>query len=185
MKKTNSETIKRTVILSVISYIVVITLILLIVRNFWMAPMKVDGKSMNPTLLNRDILLIDKSCYKDKQPQRYDMIAFQYRYDHSVRYIKRVIGLPGETVEIKDNKIYINGEELKEYYGIYEDEKRHFDDYAERRLKSDEYFVLGDNRDHTADSRSGDVGPVEKDLIIGRAVFRILPLSGFGSLKNQ
>ena len=109
---------------------------------------------------------------------------FKYKYDIHTRYIKRVIGLPGETVEIKDNTIYINGEELKEYYGYYDSEKK-MDDYAAYTLRTDEYFVLGDNREHSVDSRSGDVGPVERDMIIGRAAFRLWPFKAVGSLKYQ
>lgn len=79
---------------------------------------------MNPALSSGDILLVSESAYKEAEPGRFDLIVFKYKYDIHTRYIKRVIGLPGETVEIKDNTIYINGEELKEYYGYYDGERK-------------------------------------------------------------
>ena len=100
-------------------YIIIITVLCVAFQHYLYSPMRVIGDSMNPALSSGDILLVSESAYKEAEPGRFDLIVFKYKYDIHTRYIKRVIGLPGETVEIKDNTIYINGEELKEYYGYY------------------------------------------------------------------
>jgi signal peptidase I len=140
---------------------------------------------MNPTFQNNDVLLIDKLSYEKGDPKRFDLVVFSYQYDMKTKYIKRVIGLPKETVEIRDNKIWIDGKELDEYYGIYDNEEKNLEDWGPCTLEYNEYFVLGDNRDHSVDSRSGDVGLVKRNILIGRAAFRLWPFSDIGSLKYQ
>lgn len=184
MKKEEKKKNFGRVFCMVAIYIIIITVLCVAFQHYLYSPMRVIGDSMNPVLSSGDILLVSESAYKEAEPGRFDLIVFKYKYDIHTRYIKRVIGLPGETVEIKDNTIYINGEELKEYYGYYDGEKK-MDDYAAYTLRTDEYFVLGDNREHSVDSRSGDVGPVERDMIIGRAAFRLWPFKAVGSLKYQ
>lgn len=171
-------------IFTVIAYIVVIVVVAVLFNRFFYAPMRVVGNSMNPTFQNGDVLLVSKLAYEKDNPKRFDLVVFSYQYDIHTWYIKRVIGMPGETIEIRDNKIYIEDEELQEYYGIYEQEKV-FDDYGPYTLRSDEYFVLGDNREVSVDSRSGDVGPVKKEMFIGKASFRLWPFDAVGSLKYQ
>ena len=140
---------------------------------------------MNPTLENGDNLITDKISYRFSDPKRYDIVVFPFEDENGKRnFIKRIIGLPGETVQIKDGEVYINGELLGETYGK---EKM---DYAGRAsepitLGDDEYFVLGDNRNNSKDSRYEDVGNISRDRLIGRAFFRIWPLSDFGLLKHQ
>lgn len=172
-------------ILKVLIYIAIVTALVVGFQTFLYSPMRVTGDSMNPTFCDKDIVLVNRFQYDNHEPERYDLIVFNYKYDQKTRYIKRVIGLPGETVEIKNNTIYIDSEELKEYYGIYDDGERHLEDYPAYTLGEDEYFVLGDNRDHSVDSRSGDVGPVEMEMIVGRAAFRLYPFNAIGSLKYQ
>ena len=168
--------------------LVVSVLTALFIQKFY-APMLISGSSMNPSLENGDVVIVDKNAYSDSEPERFDLIAFKYRYDYSQKYIKRVIGLPGETIYISNNMIYIKGEnedeykELKEYYGIYNGEPK-FTECNPVTLKKDEYFVLGDNRYDSDDSRSS-VGIVRKETIIGKAVFRLFPFNGIGSLKYQ
>lgn len=185
MSREKNQKTKSKVIISIVAYVAVFTAVVLLIQAFCFSPMRVEGNSMNPALVDHDILLVDKLAYREQQPKRYDLMVFKYKYDVSTKYIKRVIGLPGETVEIKENKIFINGSELQEYYGLYDDDEKNLPDYPLYQLKSDEYFVIGDNREHSVDSRSGDVGPVTKDMIVGKAVFRLWPFQAAGSLKNQ
>lgn len=183
-KKDRNVKVKAAVLIMV--YVVIITIIVSLFNAFLYSPMRVVGDSMNPTFRNNDVLLIDKLSYEKGEPQRFDLIVFSYQYDIKTKYIKRVIGLPGETVEIRDNKILIDDEELVEYYGIYEnDGEKQLENYGPYTLDYDEFFVLGDNRDHSVDSRSGDVGAVSRDIIIGRAAFRLWPFNDIGSLKYQ
>ena len=145
---------------------------------------EVEGASMENTLHNGDNLIVDKLSYRFKDPERYDIIVFPYQYKEETYYIKRIIGLPGETVQIIDGTIYINGSVLDENYGR---EKMVSSGLAldEIQLGEDEYFVLGDNRNASSDSREPDVGNIHRDDIIGRAFIRIWPFSRFGILKHQ
>ncbi|MBQ8184879.1 MAG: signal peptidase I [Lachnospiraceae bacterium] len=144
----------------------------------------VSGDSMRNTLEDGDNLIVDKISYRFSQPKRFDIIVFPFEHAESTYYIKRIIGLPGETVQITDGKIYINGEVLEESYGR---EVMKNSGLAENpiELGEDEYFVLGDNRNDSSDSRDPSVGVIHKDRIIGRAWVRIWPLNKFGILKHQ
>lgn len=143
---------------------------------------KVEGYSMEKTLNNGDHLIIDKLNYRLKDPKRFDIIVFPY--SEGVYYIKRIIALPGETVQIIDDRICINGEPLDEDYGKEVIEAPGLADDP-IILSSDEYFVLGDNRNHSKDSRSNEVGTIIRDKIVGKAFIRIWPLKDFGILKHQ
>ncbi len=170
----------------VVSYIAAIILVVYLFNSFLFAPMRVIGDSMNPSLRDKDVVIINKIVYTFNDPERFDLVVFPYKYDTSTKYIKRVIGLPGETVEIKDSKIYINDELLVEYYGILgKDEDVKYANYGPVKLGEGDYFVLGDNRNHSDDSRSSDVGSIKRDTIIGKACFRVLPFSDIGSLRLQ
>lgn len=140
----------------------------------------VEGASMEATLHDEDSLYVDKIAYRFGKPKRFDIIVF--RYDEDNYYIKRIIGLPGETVEIKDGIIYINGNKLNENYGL-ENMDELNNTYDAVTIGEDEYYVLGDNRNHSTDSRSKDVGLVKKSQIIGKASYRIYPFDTFGKLK--
>ena len=145
----------------------------------------VDGQSMEPTLYNNDNLIVDKISYRFKDPERFDIIVFPYQYKDDTYYIKRIIGLPGETVQIDtEGNIYIDGEILEESYGkeIIKDPVLAAQPIT---LGDDEYFVLGDNRNHSGDSRFADVGNVKRSQIIGRAFFRMWPISSMGLIKHQ
>lgn len=146
----------------------------------------VDGDSMNDTLHNNDNLLVDKVSYRFHDIERFDIVVFRYYGDYSAKkkfYIKRVIGLPGETVQIIDGNIYINGEILEESYGK-EEMLSSGRAYEPITLGEDEYFVLGDNRNNSSDSRDPSVANVNRSQIVGRAFFRITPLADFGPLKD-
>lgn len=147
----------------------------------------VEGSSMEPALENNDSIIIDKFSYMIGSPKRYDIVVFPVEKNIMSReksyFIKRVIGLPGETVYIDDGKVYINGSLLKsEKYGR---ELIADSGIASEPLKlgAAEYFVLGDNRNMSTDSRSDIVGTVHKKDIIGKAVLRIWPLEEFGGLN--
>lgn len=144
----------------------------------------VDGDSMETTLQNGNQLMVDKISYKFKDPERFDVIVF-YPYGKAVDeyYVKRIIGLPGETIQIMQPDIFINGEKLEENYGK---DPITYAGIAEEPivLGDDEYFLMGDNREISLDSRYEEVGPVHQDMIEGRALFRVWPLSEFGTLPK-
>ena len=148
---------------------------------------EVDGSSMEPMLSNGDNLIVDKISYRFRDPQRYDIIVFPFQYQENTYYIKRIIGLPGETVQIdQQGNIYINGELLQENYGR---EVIRADTVGIAAnpivLGEDEYFVMGDNRNNSTDSRTEIVGNIRRGDIIGRAWARIWPLDKIGVLKHQ
>lgn len=145
---------------------------------------QVIGTSMEYTLSNGDNLIVDKITYRFFKPERFDIIVFPYQHGGKTYYIKRIIGLPGETVQITDGRIYINGEELEESYGR---EVMESSGLAAQpiQLGEDEYFVLGDNRNYSSDSRDPNVGIIKEEDIMGRAWLRIWPLQEFGILKHQ
>lgn len=144
----------------------------------------VNGDSMNATLEDGDNLMVDKLSYRFKDPERYDIIVFPYQYQEKTYYIKRIIGMPGETVQIIDGMIYVDGEMLAETYGT---EVMKYAGVAGEpiTLGEDEYFVLGDNRNNSSDSRDPSVGNIKEDQIVGKAFIRIWPFNKFGILKHQ
>ena len=173
-------------IIYVITYVFCIVIIALLLNGFIISPLRVIGNSMNPSLSDGDIVLIDKLSYKFNNPERFDLVVFPYKYDKNTNFIKRIVGLPGEKIEIINKEIFINDVELEEYYGIYDENVlTQYANYGPRELGDDEYFVMGDNRNHSEDSRSGDVGAIKIDDIIGKACFRVWPFISFGSLKYQ
>ncbi|MGX8715322.1 MAG: signal peptidase I [Lachnospiraceae bacterium] len=142
----------------------------------------VDGMSMYNTLTDQDNLIVDKISYRFHDPERFDIVVFRYQNEKDTLFIKRVIGLPGETIQIDGDDIFINGQLLEEDYG-YEpilDEGRAIEPIT---LGDNEYFVLGDNRNDSMDSREENVGNVNRDWIIGRAWVRIFPFSDFGLVE--
>ena len=129
-----------------------------------------------------DNLIVDKLSYRFHEIERFDVIVFRFQ-DSNVHYIKRIIGLPGETVKIDDGTIYINGKVLEESYGT---EKMLDSGIAkdEITLGDDEYFVLGDNRNDSKDSRDPSVGKVPRSYIDGKAILRIYPFMKFGTIDK-
>ena len=145
---------------------------------------QVSGESMETTLSDGDHLIVDKISYRFNDPQRYDIIVFPYRLEKNIYYIKRIIGLPGETVQIVNGYVYINGVQLDEHYGneVMENPGLAAEPIT---LGADEYFVLGDNRNNSQDSRAANVGVIHRDEILGRAWVRIWPISDFGVIKHE
>lgn len=143
----------------------------------------VIGHSMENTLADGDNLIVDKISYRFKEPERFDIVVFPYEFKDDTYYIKRIIGLPGEVIQISpDGTIFVNGEELKESYGR-EVIRNAGLAGAPIKLKQGEYFVLGDNRNNSEDSRFSDVGVIHKDRMVGKAIFRIFPFRNIGTLK--
>ncbi|MCI6017422.1 MAG: signal peptidase I [Clostridiales bacterium] len=171
-------------ILDLVVYCAVILLITFLIVHFVGQRTEVIGNSMVPTLADGDNLIVDKISYRFRDPERFDIIVFPSPDEPGKNYIKRIIGLPGETVQIDGDVIYINGQLLEENYGA---EPMQYSGTAQEGviLGEDEYFVLGDNRNVSKDSRYDIVGNISRDDIIGRAWLRIWPLRQFGFLKHQ
>ncbi len=158
-----------------VPYLVAIIAVLL-VKKYLMSFILVKGDSMYPTLKSGDFMILEKVSYKFKDIKRFDIVVVNT--DKS-SLIKRVIALPFETVEYKDNKLYINGEYIKEDFL---DSDIYTNDFTySRTLGENEYFVLGDNRSISKDSRT--FGAVLKSEIEGKAIFTLFPFSSFGSKK--
>lgn len=170
-------------ILSNIMYIAFVLLFSFLIVRFIGQRTEVIGSSMVPTLEDGNQLITDKISYRFQEPERFDIIVFPHE-PMDEYYIKRIIGLPGETVEIADDgTIYINGEILEEEYGYGETTPQELDGPVE--LGEDEYFVLGDNREISLDSRYHDVGSIPRSIIIGRAWVRLYPFNEFGLLTGR
>lgn len=171
-------------LMSTVVYLLVVVALTFLFVQYVGQRTYVNGDSMNNTLLDGDNLIVDKISYRFREPERFDIIVFPYQYKEDTFYIKRIIGLPGETVEIENGEIYIDGEVLEETYG--KEVMRSAGIASEPiELGADEYFVLGDNRNDSSDSRDPSVGNIKKEDIVGRAFIRIWPLNEFGILKHQ
>ena len=157
-------------------YLLIIAIVI-VIRTFIVTPVKVEGSSMDNTLKNGQVLILNKTSHNY---HRFDIVVVNVK---GKKIVKRIIGMPGESIEYKDHKLYINGEvmddavtsqtydfTLEKLYGIQE-------------LPDDYYFVMGDNRPFSSDSRDPQIGLVKKSNIEGIAVFRIWPLNKFGKIK--
>ena len=178
-KEKSKPNIKKNLIAFGICVVIAIV-IALIITNFVASHTKVEGNSMESTLENGDDIIVEKFSYLTNNPERYEIIVF--RESESVNYIKRVIALQGETIQITEGKIYINERAIFDAYG---NAKMEDGGIAEKPLKlgQDEYFVLGDNRNASKDSRDKAVGVIKRDQIIGKAWLRVLPFDNFGKLE--
>ena len=161
---------------SILPYVLVVLLVVLI-RSFVITPIKVDGASMYSTLEDGEILLLKKF---DKSFKRFDVVVFSYGND---RLIKRIIGLPGETIEYKNNKLYVNGKYMKEPFLKNNQETYDFKlkKIGITKVPKGNYFVLGDNRTNSTDSRM--IGTIQKEQIQGKTDFVIFPFTKVGSFN--
>jgi len=139
---------------------------------------------MEPTLQDSDNLITDKITYRFRDPKRFDIIVFPFKDNRATLLIKRIVGMPGETVPVIDGNVYVNGYVLEDNYGnaVMTDPGLAADPVV---LKEDEYFVLGDNRNNSTDSRFESVGNIHRSEIIGRAWLRVWPLNKLSLLKHQ
>ena len=159
---------------------ILIIIAVIIIRVFIFDPVRVDGPSMDNTLKNGEILILNKFQYRRKDVQRYDVVVINVE---NKKIIKRVIGLPNEKVEIHDNKVYVDGKEIDSSYASSRSDDFSLSDIGLIKIPGDSYFVLGDNREVSLDSRYKEVGTIKKDQIVGKAVIVFWPLNKFGIVK--
>lgn len=166
-------------------YFLLVLVCVYLVITYVCQRVSVIGCSMEPTLIEDDHLLVDKLSYRFHEPERFDIVVFPFIYEKNTYYIKRIIGLPGETVFIdKQGQIFIDGELLEEGYGK-EIIRNPGTAYEPIKLRDDEYFVLGDNRNDSTDSRDPTVGNLRRSRITGKAFMRIYPFDSMGMIKHQ
>lgn len=164
-----------------IQTLVIFAAIATVIYLFIAQPHKVSGPSMYPTFQDGDYIISDKVTYDFASPKRGDVIVFKDPQDTSLDFIKRVIGLPGDTVELVNGKVYVNQQQIQESYiasTIVTTGNSFLPDNQEITVPANDYFVLGDNREVSSDSRSW--GYVPKNEIIGRVILRYWPPSEFG-----
>lgn len=178
--------------LSTLLYCVVALIIFLLIRHFLFAPVSVDGESMAPTLENQDRLILNKIDKID----RFDVIVFPAPGEPDKQYIKRIIGLPGDTIRYQDDVLYINEEPVEEEY--LENSIKNMtpgenftEDFSlaaktgEETVPEGTYFVMGDNRQNSKDSRFSEVGFIDASTVSGTTNLRIWPLEKFGSIDED
>ena len=167
-------------ILEVIKVIVGVFNVAAVLRWAVFQPFIVDGSSMEPNFHNNEYIIVEKVSYHFHAPRRGDVIVLEYPGDTSVDYIKRIIGLPGETVKIANGNVYINNKQLNEpYLAIGQQTTAPEGSTAPYTvtLGANQFFMMGDNRDHSSDSR--DWGVLDRNLIIGRAALVLYPTQDF------
>ena len=162
-----------------VKMILIVVVVVLIVNNFLLINAKIPSESMEDTIMTGDRIFGNRLAYLFGDPQRYDIVIFKYPDDETQLYIKRVIGLPGETVEIRDGKVYIDGSEtpLDDSFTP----ETPVGNYGPYTVPEGCYFMLGDNRNYSKDSRFWQNPYVEKEKILGKAVMKYFP--GFKILK--
>ncbi len=156
-------------------YIIVIIVVFLL-RYYVVALIKVNGSSMDDTLENKDIMILDKLSYRFSSIKRFDIVVVKQDKEY---LIKRVIGLPGENVEYKDNTLYINGEKVEEDFSHKKTEDFTLEELDSKKVPDQYYFVLGDNRGNSMDSRM--IGFIPRKNIIGKTSLTIFPLHRIGT----
>jgi signal peptidase I len=164
------EVVKK-IIMELIPYVIVVLLVILI-RTFIVTPVRVNGSSMLPTLIDGEFLLLEK--FNNKY-NRFDIIVLDHKGE---KLVKRIIGLPGEFVEYKNNKLYINNEEVKEEISSLETYDFSIEELGYTQIPKDYYFVMGDNRQNSTDSRY--IGLIHKEDIVGEVNIIVFPFTRFG-----
>lgn len=150
-----------------------------IIITFVFQTVSVDGLSMQPTLQNKDRLILEKVTYYFRKPKPGDVVVIKYPSDISQKFIKRVVAVGGDKVKIENNKLFINGVAKDEDYI----NEKTMADFPEKEVPQGTIFVLGDNRNHSEDSRFADVGFVKLNLVVGKASFRIFPFNTIGRIR--
>lgn len=207
MSKKNKEKVKKTVgqeILSWVLTILVAVIAALLIRSFVFEPVRVDGASMNDTLADGEIMFVTKFDYsstwlsmpwqsndaKEKaprftfggNPQRFDVVICRYPGRGDTNFVKRVIGLPGDTIELKEGYLYVNGEKYDEPYISDEYRDGWLNNTNPFTVPEGQYFVMGDHRDNSNDSRS--VGPIDRNMIVGHVRHVVFPFNKWRAVPN-
>ncbi len=190
--KNTSEELKRSAakeLWDTIKFIILAAVIVIPIRMFIFQPFIVSGESMYPTFNNADYLIVDEFSYHFKEPKRGDVVIFKYPNDPKRYFIKRIIGLPGETVVLKDHGVYIKNTENPDGVKLSESYLKQITipgEQSEITVTADHYFVMGDNRGFSSDSRAWGLLPIEN--ITGTAGLRLFPLKSIsykpGSLQK-
>ncbi len=161
----------------VIPYIIIVFVVIFI-KAFIVTPIRVNGPSMLPTLKEKDIMILNKTAYYFSSPKRFDIVVIDTKENY---IIKRIIGLPGEEIEYKDNALYVNGEKVEEKIENLQTEDFTSEELGSKKIPEDTYLVLGDNRMESYDSRS--IGFINKKQILGKTSLTILPFNRIGIRK--
>lgn len=159
--------------------LLVAIVIALVVRTFLFEPVRVDGSSMSATLANGEVMFVTKPEYLMGDPQRFDVVICHYPNRGNTNFVKRVVGLPGDTIEIVNGYLIVNGQMYDEPYIQY----RSHDNLSPFTLGEDQYFVMGDNRANSNDSRASKVGPLSRDMIKGHVRSVFWPLSAWRNIE--
>ncbi|MDQ3244931.1 MAG: signal peptidase I [bacterium] len=176
LNNTNTTPKQKESVWELVKFALIAIIIILPIRIFIAQPFVVSGESMHPTFADGNYLIIDEISYRFKEPQRDDVIVFRYPNDTKKFFLKRIIGLPHDTVSINGSIVTITNDSYKDKIILDEPYvENHSDNILSATLGDDEYFLMGDNRSASYDSRAW--GPVKKDLIIGRAFLRLLPIN--------
>ncbi len=165
--------------------IVVVLAILVMIYLFVMSPQEINGASMEPNFHNGEYILTNKMLYKFREPVRGDVVIFKSPRNKEIDYIKRIIGLPGDTVLLQNNTFFVNGQKVEEPYlepGVTNFGGSFLSEGQTVTVPEGTYFVVGDNRPHSSDSR--EFGPIALEDFIGVAIFRYFPFSRMGSLPH-
>lgn len=164
-------------------FLVIVIVFVLVIRGFVGGIVVIQGESMESTLMNKDIVFIEKLSYRNEAPKRNDVVVVTTdAMGKNVQYVKRIIGLPGETIQIKKGKVFVDGKALKEIqeFDLIEDGGMAREKII---LGEDEFFLLGDNRNNSKDSRNVELGIVKKEQIEGKVFVRIYPFGKIGKIK--
>lgn len=161
---------------------VLIIILVVIIRIFIFDPIRVDGPSMDNTLCDSEIIILNKFEYRKKDIQRYDIVVVDLG---DKKIIKRVIGLPNEKIEIRNNKVYANDMELDNSFVSSKSDDFSILDLGLQKIPGDSYLVMGDNREISLDSRDKSVGTIKKEQIIGKASLRVWPINKIGIIKKS
>ncbi len=175
----------KSILKDIISYALII-LVVVTIRIFIFDPVRVDGPSMDTTLTNGEIVILNKFEYRKKDIERYDVVVIKITDPSSKetkQIIKRVIGLPNEVIEIKDNKVYADGKELDSSFTSSKSDDFDMSKIGLKKIPGDSYLVMGDNREVSLDSRYSEVGTIKKEQITGKASIVIWPLNKIKIIK--
>ena len=157
---------------------IIIILVVLFIKAFIVTPIKVNGESMHPTLEEGDIMILNKTAYYFNKPKRFDIVVVDMPDEY---LIKRVIGLPGEHIEYKDNTLYVDGKKVKENFKHEKTEDFNIKELGSDTVPEGSYLVLGDNRENSLDSR--ELGFMKEEQLLGRTSLIVLPFNRIGNVK--